>query len=395
MGLVPELPDDRRRRVELDLQMALGAVYRATRGTGSSQTELAYARARALCEEIGDADRVLEVVYGQFIWAFNRPMLHEAERRAMEFMEIAQRGQNASALAVAYQLNGAAAFLLGDLARSRRLLEDCLRLDGADQALIDLYSHRQYPTFALTYLAWALFALGYPEQAQARAREAIAASEGASAFLYAMALGNGCYLHHFRGDRAAVEANLEALLDLAAEKGIVVFHEVARVFQGWTRACRGAVGDGIELMRDALERLAATEQRVEHPYTISLLGETYLWAGRWPEAQEQLDEALRLVQATDERWYEAELNRLAGEVALARGSDVDADMHFHRALIVARAQSALMWELRAAKSLARLWRKTGKVAKARALLASVLDGFTEGFDTADLIDGRALLDELA
>ena len=87
---MPELPDDTRRPVELDLQMALGAVYRAIRGSGSSQTEQAYARARALCEEIGDAERLLEVVYGQFISAFNRPKLHEAERHAMEIIKIAQ-----------------------------------------------------------------------------------------------------------------------------------------------------------------------------------------------------------------------------------------------------------------------------------------------------------------
>src|SRR5262249_46205540 len=151
------------------------------------------------------------------IWAFNRPDLHEAERRATEFMEIAEQGRNASALTVARQLAGAACFLLGDLPRSRRLLEACLHAEGGDLALIDLYSHRQYPTFALTYLAWLLFAAGYPDQAQARAKEAIAPSQGASAFFYAMALGNNCYLHHFRGDCAAIEANLEAMLDLAAE----------------------------------------------------------------------------------------------------------------------------------------------------------------------------------
>ncbi|MGK9169684.1 AAA family ATPase [Inquilinus limosus] len=395
VALMPELPDDRRKHAELGLQMSLGAVYRAIRGSGSSQTEGAYRRARVLCEQVGDADRLLEVVYGQFICAFNRPKLHDAEGYATEFLEIAQRGRNASALTVAYQLIGGTAFLLGDLVRSRRFLEECLRVDGGDRTLVDLYSHRQYPTFALTYLAWALFALGYPEQAHARAGEAIAASEGMPAFLYAMALGNGCYLHHFCGDCAAVEANVEALLGLAAEKGIVVFHEVARVFQGWTRARRGAVDDGIELMRDALAKLAATEQKVEQPYTISILAETYLRAGRWPEAQEQLDEALRLVQATDECWYEAELHRLAGEVALAQGDMVSAEAQFDRALTVARAQSARMWELRAAKRLARLRREAGKITEARALLAPVIDAFTEGFETADLLDGKALLNELA
>jgi len=122
-----------------------------------------------------------------------------------------------------------------------------------------------------------------------------------------------------RGDFGAVEENLAVLLDLAADKGIVVFYGVGRLFQGWTRACRGAVDEGIELIRDALATLAATEQRVEHPYKRAVLAEIYRRAGRWSEAEEQLNEALALVQATDQRWYEAEVHRFAAELALARG----------------------------------------------------------------------------
>ncbi len=128
---------------------------------------------------------------------------------------------------------------------------------------------------------------------------------------------------------------------------------------------------------------------------ISILAQTYLQAGRWREAQEQLDVALRRVEDTDERWYESELHRLAGEIALARGEAADAGAQFKRALGVARAQSARMWALRAAIRLARLWRDAGRTAEARALLAPILDGLTEGFELADLVEGRALLDELA
>jgi class 3 adenylate cyclase/predicted ATPase len=394
IALVPQLPDEARKRTELDLQMALGAVYRAICGSGSPQTELTYARARALCEEVGDAERLLEVIYGQFVGSFNRPKLHDAERYASEFMEIAQRDHNASALKVAEYLIGSTAFLLGDLARGRQHLAESLRIKSVDRGRVDRYSHGQYPTFPLTYLAWTMFALGFPNQAHALAGEAIAVSRGGSAFYYAMALSNGCYLHHMCGDCAAVEANVAKLLDLAAKKGIV-FHAVARLFEGWTRSCRGAPEDGIDLMRDALAKLVATEQKVEHPYKRSILAEICMQAGRWSEAAEQLGEALRLVRATDERWYEAELHRLAAELALAEGDKVNAELQFEQALTLATAQSARMWELRAAKGLARLWREADKVGEARALLAPVLGSFTEGFDTRDLIEGRAILDELA
>ena len=394
VALVPQLPDQARKRTELDLQMALGAVYRALRGSGSLQTELSYRRARALCEEVGDADRLLEVIYGQFVGAFNRPKLHDAERYASEFMEIAQRDHNASALKVAEYLIGSTAFLLGDLVRGRQHLEESLRVDSVDRGRVNRYSHGQYPTWPLTYLAWTMFVLGFPNQGHALAAEAIAASRGGSEFYYAMALSNGCYLHHMCGDCAAVEANVARLLDLAAKKGIV-YHAQTRLFEGWTRACRGAPEDGIDLMRDALAKLVATEQKVEHPYKRSILAETCLQAGRWSEVEEQLGEGLRLVRATDERWYEAELHRLAAELALAEGDKVNAELKFGRALTLATAQSARMWELRAAKGLARLWREAGRVDEARALLAPVLGSFTEGFDTRDLIEGKAILDELA
>jgi predicted ATPase len=170
---------------------------------------------------------------------------------------------------------------------------------------------------------------------------------------------------------------------------------VGRLFQGWTRACRGAVDEGLELMRDALVKLAATEQRVEHPYKRAVLSEIYLRAGRWSEAEQEIEEALALIHATDERWYEAEVYRLAGDLAGMRGNMGDAELQYGRALAVAKAQSARMWELRAAKSLAHLWRDSGRLHEARALLAPVLGGFTEGVGTPDLIVCQALLNELA
>jgi class 3 adenylate cyclase/predicted ATPase len=393
IALVPQLAEDRQKPVELDLQMALGKAYRAIRGTGSSHTERTYARVRALCEEIGDLDRLMEAVYGQFMSAFNRPKVHDAGRFAREFAEIGQRGPDAATHLVAHQLAGLAAFLLGDFPRTREHMERSLRVEGVDAARLNLISQRQHPSSPLTYLAWTLFALGYPAQARARAKESLAASEGA--FLHAMALCNECYLHHFRGDCAAVEANVAAMLDLSAEKGLVVFHELGRVFQGWALAHRGAVEDGIRMMRDAIARLDATEQKVEQPYMISILAETYLQAGRWREAREQLDVALRLVEDTDERWYEAELHRLAGDIALARGDAADAEAQFKRALDVATAQSARIWALRAGSRLARLWRDAGRITEARALLAPILNDLSEGFDLADLVEGRVLLDELA
>ncbi len=397
VSFVSELPPQKGKAVELDLQMALGAVYRATKGTGSSQTEKAYARARNLCEELGQSDRLFQVIFGQYICAFNRPELYKAERYAAELAQIAEREGNVAAQLVADSQIGAAAFALGDFARARTHLERSLETSEVDRSLLEVYSQKQHPSLALTYLAWTLFALGYPDQAHVRSQEAVTASEGISGFIYAMALGNDCYLHHLRADCQAVEANVAILLKLAEEKGIVVYYELARLFEGWSRAFRGELDDGIALMREALAKHSETEQRLEEPYYLSILAETFMRARRWQEGSDWLDEALRRVEATDERWYEAELHRLTGELVVARDpqSTSAAEEHFSNALAVARVQSARLWELRAATSLARLWHDQGKATETRKLLAPVYESFTEGFDTPDLKEAKALLDELA
>jgi predicted ATPase len=184
------------------------------------------------------------------------------------------------------------------------------------------------------------------------------------------------------------------LLDLTEKKGLRFFHELARLFDGWTRAYRGAGDEGIKLISDALAKLFATEQRIQRPYMISTLAETYLRAGRWLEAREKIDEALRLVESADERWYEAELHRLAGDAAVGLGERDTGERRFRDALAIARRQSARMWELRAAKRLAALWRDTGRTTEARALLEPVLVGFGEGFDTPDLREAKLLLDQI-
>src|SRR5262245_49212189 len=130
--LVQQLPEDRRDSVEFDLQMALGAVYRAIRGTGSVQTEQTYARARALCEKIGGENRLLDVLFGQFLSAFNRPKLADAERYAREFMAVGERCSNPAAVLVGHQISGMVAFLQGQLLTSRSHLEDALRAGGTD-----------------------------------------------------------------------------------------------------------------------------------------------------------------------------------------------------------------------------------------------------------------------
>jgi predicted ATPase len=388
LGLLPQLPDGQRRLAELDLQMALGAVWRARRGTGSSGTRACFDRARVLCEEAGAEERLLEVVYGQFICAFNRPRPADAARHAGEFTDIARRLNDTAALKAGHYLAGITAFLLGDLTLARRELERCLAPGDADQARMAFYSQGQLPGAAMIYLAWTLLALGEVRAALTLAEGSIEVCRGGPAFQLAMALANASCLWHMSGDAGAVEARLPELFDLTAERGIVVFHEMARLFRGWALARRGLHEEGIALMRDALGWLAATEQKVELPHSLAILAERCIAAGHIAEARALLDEALGRVEETGERWYEAELHRLCGDLALAERDEAGAEAAFRRALAVAEGQSARLWSLRAATRLAGLLVAGGRRAEARSALAPVLAALPEGAGGEDVAEAR-------
>jgi len=166
--------------------------------------------------------------------------------------------------------------------------------------------------------------------------------------------------------------------------------------QGWLLALRGKAADAVQVITSSLiaYRLIAT---LDHPFFLSSLARAHAELAQFDDAWRCIGEAVMLMEKTKERWYEAEVNRTAGEIALLspKPHAAKAEAHFERALAIARQQQAKSWELRASTSLARLWRDQGKPQQARELLAPVYGWFTEGFDTRDLKEAKALLDELA
>jgi predicted ATPase len=167
--------------------------------------------------------------------------------------------------------------------------------------------------------------------------------------------------------------------------------------RGWVLAERGQGEAGITELRSAMVTIRAIGAAAELPWYLAMLAGAHAVAGQRAEGLDAIAEALALVASTNERFYEAEIYRLKGELLLKHGGSdtvAEAESCFRQALDIAQVQSAKSWELRAATSLARLWREQSKQAEARELLAPVYDWFTEGFDTADLKDAKALLDEL-
>jgi predicted ATPase len=239
---------------------------------------------------------------------------------------------------------------------------------------------------------------GYPQQAIVRSREALAAAyKLGHAFTTGQTLYLACWFHQVLCEPRVVEARASTLIRLATDHGLSAWAAHASVLHGWAVGQGGRVKTGIAELRQGVATIEAMGVQQHTPGFLGLLARLYLGTKNFDEALNALDKALARVDRLEERWFEADLHRLKGNVLLKVRPDQSAEAGacFHKALAVARDQGARLWELRAATSLARLWRDQGKRPEAHDLLEPVYDWFTEGFDTADLKDAKALLDELA
>jgi predicted ATPase len=239
---------------------------------------------------------------------------------------------------------------------------------------------------------------GYPDQALARMREALAAAdELGQAYSTCQALYLSCWLHHVRGEPEIVLERTAELIAVAEEKKFPSWAASGIFFRGWALAAEGEVARGSGLMVRGLAARQTMAIGLQLPYYLGLLAGVHMAGGNPTEALARLDEAMTAVEKRDERWFEAELHRLRGE-ALLRCGDRDpaaAEACFLDAIAVARSQGARWWELRASRSLARLWAERGERHKAHDLLAPVYGWFTEGFDTREIKAAKALLDRVA
>jgi predicted ATPase len=245
--------------------------------------------------------------------------------------------------------------------------------------------------------------LGYPDQALQRSQEALTlARDLAHPFSMAYALGYASRVHELRGERHAAEAQIEAQMVLAHEQGFELFLTRGVLWQGRAMIEQGREAEGVAQMRQGLAAFRALGAELGRPAILAWLAGAYKYAGQVEEGLKVLAEALVQTDSTGERFYEAELYRLKGELTLQQSSihgleisvQNEAEVCFLKAIAIARRQSAKSWELRATVSLARLWQQEGKKDEAHKLLSEVYNWFTEGFDTKDLQEAKDLLEEL-
>jgi predicted ATPase len=402
LELLKLLPDSPKRlQQELDLQTALGPALMATKGFAAPEVEHAYARARELCRRIEDTPQLFRVLWGLRLFYLLRAEYGTARELGEQLLSLAQRAQDSALLLLSHLAVGDLRFHVGELATARPYLEQAVALYDLQQhrSLAFLYSTIDPGVASLSFTASTLWFLGYPAQAVERIRQALSlAQELSHPHSRAFALSFAAWLHQCQREKQATQERAEVVIALAAEQGLPYWVAQGTILRGWALAEQGQEEDGITQMRQGLADRRATGAELLGPYYLALLAEAYGKGGWAGEGLAVLSEALAAVDNSGERLYEAELYRLKGEILLTqegKGQKAEeAEARFQQALAVARRQQAKSLELRAAMSLSRLWQQQGKRAEARELLAPIYNWFTEGFDTADLQEARALLEHL-
>jgi class 3 adenylate cyclase/predicted ATPase len=394
LALLPDIPE--RQRQELEFFSALGAAWRAIKGQAAPESGHAYGRARELWEQLGSPAEFLRVPYGQSRYHLYRGELELAQRLNEDLLRLSGERSDSAGLILGHDSAGRNLMSAGEFALSRSHLEEVL-------ALYDPISHHSlvhqagiHPQVgAQVFLGVVLFCLGFPDQALAQSSAAIAeARRLAHPPTFAGCLAVGVRLLSLVGDDPVLDEWTEQLVAVATEQGFTFWRAQGTICCGWVKVRNGDVAEGRSLLRSGSTAYRATGSELLVPHYIALLARACECAGQIEEAMTLLDDALQITERTGERWYLAELSRHKGQLLLRQGRAEAAEVLFRQALSIAREQGAKLWELRAAVSLAQLWRDQGRCTDARDLLAPVYGWFTEGFDTPDLKDAKALLDEL-
>ena len=387
---------------QIKLQIALVNALMHVKGYAAPEPKAAVEQARqfieraeALGEPPEDPLLLFSALYG--VWAasyvaFNGDVTREL---ASQFVALAEKQDQVVPLMIGHRLIANSLMLTGDIAKGREHYNQAF-------AFYDPAKHRSLATrfgqdvgvSIFVYRALAHWMLGYPDTALADANHALEdARAGGQAGTLMYAQFHTSLTNVLCAKYAAAVAESDEVVRLADEKNAAIWKALATMQKGCVLALSGKAPEGIKMITSGITTYKSTGSRVYLPIFLAHLSRAYAEVGQFDDAWYSIGEALSAVEATKERWYEAEINRISGEIALKlpQLGPSQAEAYFERALTIARAQHAKSWELRAAMSAARFWRDRGMRDKARALLAPICGWFTEGFETHDLKQANALL----
>jgi class 3 adenylate cyclase/predicted ATPase len=400
LGLLATMPETlSRAQQELDVQLALGSALIASKGGSSPEAEQTYARARALCARVGETPQLIPTLRGLWRFSLTRGALQPARELGEQLYRLAQHVAEPTLLLEAHAVLGATLLFLGEYASARTHLEQGLTpTDPTAQRALALRYGEADGVRCLAFMAYTLWSLGYPAQALRRSQEALAQAQAlAHPHSLVQAQHFAATVYHRRREVREVRAQAEALLALATAQGIPVFVGYGTCWRGWVLAMQGQGAEGLAQLRQGTAAVMATGQELSRQQCLILLAEAAGSAGEVDEGLRLLAEALAVCETNGQGDRLTEVYRLQGEFLLRQATPdaAQAEACFHHSLEIARHQQAKSWELRTAVSLSRLWQQQGKDAEAHALLAPIYGWFTEGFDTADLQEAKALLEALS
>jgi class 3 adenylate cyclase/predicted ATPase len=416
LELLKTLPDTpERAQQELALQITLGPALSATKSWAAPEVERAYARARELCQQIGETPQLFTVLRGLWVFYFIRAEYQTAQELGERCLTLAQSLQDPSFLLEAHHALWDTLVWLGEVVSARAHMEQ-----GA--ALYDPQKHRSHALLyeedpevcRLAVEALALWYLGYPDQALGSIHNALTlAREISHPYSLAMALSLAVWVHQCRRETQLTQERAEAFITLSTTEGFPFWAAWGTIVRGWGLTEQGQGEEGVAQIRRGLPMYRATGAEAFQPYFLALLAEVYGKVGQGQEGLTALAEALAMADRTGERLHVAELYRLKGTLTLQSSiqnpqskittlpsltpnpqAEAEAEECFWKAIEIARQQQAKSLELRTAMSLSRLWQQQGKRAEAYNLLAPIYSWFTEGFDTVDLQEAKALLTAL-
>jgi len=393
------------RREQIKFQVALITPLIHVKGYGAAETKAAAEHARSLIEQaqaLGEPPEdpllLFSVLYAFWVAndiAFNGDVVCDLAAR---FLALAQKQGATAPLMIGHRLMGLSLLFTGEIAGGMGHLDQAIALyDPAEHRPLATRFGQDVGVAALVHRSWALWLLGNPDAALRQAEDALkmAREIGQTATLM-YALSHIAIFHVVSGNGVAAAASAQEQVVLAEEKGSQFWKANGVINQGSALVLAGSASDAIEVLVRGIAAVRTTGQTLHAPLWLPHLARAHAELRQFDEAWRCIGEAMTAVETTKEKWCEAEVHRVAAEIALKspEQDSAKAEAYFERALAVARAQEAKSWELRAATDLARLWRDQGKRDEAHKLLAPIYDWFTEGFDTFDLKKAKALLDEL-
>ena len=392
------------RRMQIDLQIALISPLAHVKGWAAPETKAAAEQARLLLEQ---ADALLEspedplllfsVLHGIFaanVVAFNADVSRDL---AAQFLAFAEKQKVSGLRVFGHSFLGSALVIAGDITEGRAHLDQGIALlDPAERRPLAMRVGEDPRVANLCYRSYALWLLGYPETARADIDQALQdARESGHAVSLLWALGSSLFVDILCGNYRTANARADEFIALSDEKDSAYWRTFGMLQRGRLLGLTGRASDAVQMISSSLTTSRSIGTTLLDPTWLSSLASAYANTGQFVDAWRCIGEATTAIKTTGERWFEAEVNRIAGEITFKSSPDAaEAEGYFERALAVARAQQAKSWELRAATSLARLWRDQSKRDEARELLAPVYGWFTEGFDTLDLKEAKVLLNEL-